>query len=262
VRTLVAGACDPENILHLVNPTEFLEGDFEAEVVRALGCLMPDYLCGVFSGAFVLEGERRVADLALISKNLSHWFVVEVELLGHSLEHHVIPQVRCFRYGEPESSCVTSLVRGFGMLSSSEAQSLIDHVPRHVAVVGNVYDDAWARAFALLDVQYLTVSVYGDRKGRTAHEVEGRLAARAESLGFAQFSAIDNCLRLPNRFGLPSGRIQLVDQFGSLSSWIAHEEDGILWIRRERGPTLIPHGTYVQVIRAFGGQVCLRVPGR
>ena len=113
MRKLLTGECHPDNIFQLVDPTTYVEGDFEAEVVKALSCLMPEYRCGVFAGAFVLEGERRVADLALVHKSLSHWFVVEVELAGHSLEHHVLPQVRCFRYGDPEHSCVTSLVRAF-----------------------------------------------------------------------------------------------------------------------------------------------------
>ena len=69
-------------------PLDFVEIAFEAEVVKALTCLFPDYWCGVFAGTFLLEGERRSADLALIHKSLSHWFVVEVELAGHSLDRH------------------------------------------------------------------------------------------------------------------------------------------------------------------------------
>lgn len=81
-----------DSIFHLVDPTAFLEIDFEAEVVKALNCLFPEYWCGVFAGTFIFEGERRSADLALIHKSLSHWFVVEVELAGHSLDQHVLPK--------------------------------------------------------------------------------------------------------------------------------------------------------------------------
>src|SRR6185437_7430781 len=109
MKKLLIGDCKDKNILNLVDPATFLETDFEAEVVKALTCLEPSYWCGEFAGTFVLQGERRSADLALIHKSLSHWFVVEVELAGHSLEHHILPQVRCFRYGEPEQSCLTSL---------------------------------------------------------------------------------------------------------------------------------------------------------
>lgn len=258
MKKLMTGACHEDNIFHLVDPTQFVEGDFEAEVVKALTCLQPDYLCGVFAGAFVLEGERRMADLALIHKSLSHWFVIEVELAGHSFEQHVLPQVRCFRYGEPESSCTTSLVRAFKNLKHEQAEALLRYVPRYVAVVGNLPNHAWTTALHAVDVQHLTVSVYRDRNGRSAHEVEGQLVVRSESLGFARYSAIDNCLRIPKGCGLAIGNIQIIDQFGNLASWTVRENKGVLWICKERGPALIQHNSYVQIIRGFDGRISIR----
>jgi hypothetical protein len=258
MKKLLTGECHPDNIFHLVDPTQFVEVDFEVEVVKALTCLQPNYLCGVFAGTFVLEGERRTADLALIHKSLSHWFVVEVELAGHSLEHHVLPQVRCFRYGDPESSCVASLVRAFSELKPAQAESLLRYVPRCVAVVGNLPDPAWTTALCAVDVQHLTVSVYRDRNGRSAHEVEGRLTVRAESLGFGRYSAIDNCVRIPKGCGLPVGNIQIVDQFGNLADWTVREDEGVLWICKDRGPALIQHNSYVQIIRSIEGRISIR----
>lgn len=258
MRKLLTGDCHDDNIFHLVDPTEFLEGVFEAEVVKAMSCLHAEYWCGVFAGAFILEGERRVADLALIHKSLSHWFVVEVELAGHSLEHHVLPQVRCFRYGEPDSTCITSLVRAFPQLLRQEAEALLVYVPRYVAVIGNLHDPRWTTALNALDVQHLTVSVYRDRNGRSAHEVEGRLIARTESLGFARYSAIDNCMRITKSCGLPIGNVQIVDQFGNSTTWTIREELGTLWISKDRGPTLLDHESYIQIIRTFDGRISLR----
>jgi len=37
-----------------MDPTAFVEIDFEAEVVKALTCLFSDYWCGVFAGTFLL----------------------------------------------------------------------------------------------------------------------------------------------------------------------------------------------------------------
>lgn len=258
MKKLVTGECNDDNIFHLVDPTAFIEIDFEAEVVKALTCLQPDYWCGVFAGTFVLEGDRRSADLAMIHKSLSHWFVVEVELAGHSLEHHVLPQVRCFRYGEPDQSCIASLIHAFSAISPEQAGALLQHVPRYVAVVGNLPDAEWSTSLHALDAQYLTVSIYRDRNGRSAHEVEGRLVARTESLGFARYSAIDNCLRIHKGCGLPVGQIQIVDQFGNPASWTIREKSGVLWISKDRGPSLLNHESYVQLIRTSDGRVSLR----
>lgn len=258
MKKLLAGECNEDNIFQLMDPTAFLEVAFEAEVVKALTCLFPDYWCGVFAGTFLLEGQRRSSDLALIHKRLSHWFVVEVELAGHSLDQHILPQVRCFRYGEPDQTCASSLLAAFSSLSREQANALLVYVPRYVAVVGNMPDPEWTTAFRALDVQYLTVSVYRDRNGRLAHEVEGRLVASTESLGFARFSAIDNCLRINRGCGLPAGTVQIIDQFGNPSLWTVREASGVLWISKDRGPTLLEHEGYVQIIRTFDGRISLR----
>ena len=258
MKRLFTGECNEDNIFQLVDPTTFVEIDFEAEVVKALACLLPEYWCGVFAGTFLLEGERHSADLALIHKSLSHWFVVEVELAGHSLNQHVLPQVRCFRYGEPDQTCVSSLLAAFGFLSREQASALLVYVPRYVAVVGNMPDPQWATALRALDVQYLTVSVYRNRGGRSALEIEGLLVARTESLGFARFSAIDNCLRINKGCGLPSGTVQIIDQFGTLAQWTVREASGVLWISKDRGPALLEHEGYVQIIRTFDGRISLR----
>ncbi len=258
MRKLVTGECDPENVFQLVDPTHFLESEFEAEVVKALNCLLPDYLCGVFSGAFVFEGDRRIADLALIHKSLSHWFVVEVELAGHSFEHHVLPQVRCFRYGDAEPSCVPNLVKAFSELNVTLAEQVLRYVPRFVAVVGNLPNPMWTSMLSAVDVQYLTVSVYRNQSGRSAHEVEGRLIARSESLGFGRYSATDNVLRIPKSCGLPIGKLQLVDQFGNIANWSVQEYSGVLWVQKERGPALIAHDSYVQFIRSTDGRISIR----
>lgn len=258
MKKLLIGECHEDNIFNLVDPTGFLEIEFEAEVVRALSCLFPEYWCGVFAGTFVLEGERRSADLALIHKKLTHWFVVEVEIAGHSLEDHILPQVRCFRYGKPEPSCVTSLERAFGEIGPNQAANLLNHVPRHVAVVGNLPSSEWTTALNAVDVQYLTVSLYRDRSGRSVHGVEGGLVAKTENLGFAQFSAIDNCLRIHRHCGLSIGALQVVDQFGNPASWTVREAGGKLWISKDKGPALLPHDSFVQLLKTSDGRITLR----
>ncbi len=258
MKRLLTGDCCDDNVYHLVDPTLFIEADFEAEVVKVLSCLHPDYFCGVFAGTFLLEGERRTADLALLHKSLSHWFVVEVELAGHSLEHHVLPQVRCLRYGEPEQSCATSLIRAFRGMGTEQADSILRYIPRFVAVVSNISDPTWMTALNAIDAQFLTVFVFRNRNGRTAHEIDGKLIVRTESLGFACFSEIDNCLRIQKGCGLPIGNIQIVDQFGNLGDWTVQESEGVLWIRKDRGPALLTHNSYIQIIRTYDGCISLR----
>lgn len=258
MKMLLTGECCVGNIFSVVDPTSFAEGDFEAEVVRALTCFYPNYWCGVFAGTFLLEGDRRKADLALIHKDLSHWFVLEVELAGHSLTQHVLPQARCFRYGDPEDTCITSLVNAFNQISRNDAESILRYIPRYVAVISNIPSLEWKTTLEGLDVQHIIVSVYKNNSGKTAHEMDGHLAARTDSLGFAKYSAIDNCMRIKSDCGLPVGNVQIIDQFGNPGAWTIREEKGVLWLSKDSGVTLLDHESYVQIIRTYEGKISIR----
>ena len=262
MKMLLTGKCCSDNIFSIVDPTLFREDAFELEVLKALTCFYPDYWCGVFSGTFLLEGVRRKADLALIHKKFHHWFVIEVELAGHSLQLHVLPQARCFRYGEPEATCVSSLMTAFQDMPREYAERILYYIPRHVAVISNLPNSEWNIALEGLGVQHLVVSLYQNHKGEIVHEVDGRLLARTDSLGFAQYSAIDKCLRIKNNCGLPTGTIQILDQFDNLGSWTICEENGVLWISKDNGPALLAHECYVQILRTYDGIISFRVSGQ
>ncbi len=259
MKTFIAGSCCIENTFHQVDPTEFQEIEFEVEVLKALNCVFPDYFCGVFAGSFVFEGDRRVSDLALIHKSFTHWFVVEVELSTHSLESHVLPQLRCFRFGEPESSCITSLCRGFPDLSRENAKTLLSLIPRSAVVITNSKNSSWDYALRAIDVQQIIISVFKDHHGKTAHEVEGSLQFTRENIGFATYLPTDNSLRLPKSCKLPLGKIQIEDLYGSIGTWIVREDDGYIWITKEKGTTLFPTGAYIQILRTYDGSISFKV---
>lgn len=259
MKTLLTGECRSENILSLLDPSAFTEIAFEAEVVKALCCLYPSYRCGVFKGSFKFSGERRSADLALIHKRLSHWFVIEVELASHSLDRHVVPQVRCFRFGDPEPACVTSLCSGFPDLSRTEAENLIRYVPLHVAVIANRLDPHWQAVLSGLDVQLLSVSVFEGQGGKRAHEIEGQLFVQQENLGFATYLATDKSLRITRTCGLPTGALRIEDQFGVPSTWTARDDGSALWITKDEGDPVLPNGEFIQIVRSYDGRISLRL---
>jgi hypothetical protein len=262
MKTLVSGDCNPQNIFSLVDPTKFSEGEFEAEVHRALQCLMPDYDCRVFSGAFNHEGVQRKPDIAMVHRTLSHWFVAEVELVGHSLDAHVLPQLRCFRFGEPDATCVASLQNAFNDLkmSAHQAKQILENIPRATVCISNIRDAAWVSALRGLDVELLTVSVYEGKSGKRAYELDGNLSVRKEHLGYAQYSAIHAAIKVPRSIPIPLGHLQIDDQFGTPTDWMATDDDGSVWLTKRDGISLIPHLAWVQLIRSFDGRLGLRLP--
>jgi len=258
MRKILTGDCRTENIFTMMDPTQFSEIEFEVEVHKALSCLMPNYWCGVFAGSFVHENERRMSDLAMIHRELSHWFVVEVEIAGHALDGHVLPQVRCLRFGEPDQTCIMSLHNAFPQITVKEAKLILDHVPRSVIVIANVHDPVWITALRGLDTELLTVSIYESTHTKRAYELEGKVSVRRESLGFAQFSAFHNSIKVAKSSKLPIGFVQIEDQFANIGDWTVTEAKDALWLTKNKGPVLLPHDGYVQLIRTFDGRICLR----
>jgi hypothetical protein len=259
MKTLLVGDCQPDHVFVQSDPDAPSEVQFENDVARALACLYPKHRCIPFTGSFRGEDGCYQPDLALVAKDLSHWFVIEVELLSHSLEYHVLPQVRAFHGGDPQADCVSQLASRLP-LDVGTAQSLVQFVPRAVAVVANKSDFGWLKAFQALSVQMLTVSVYRSRHDVVAVEIDGVLEAIAEHLGFGRYSATDRSLRFPKDVRIPAGMVQIFDPGGVLSSWIVSPAADSLWVTKEVGVPNIAHGALIQLIRTAEGRLSLRRP--
>lgn len=259
MRTVIVGDCAARNSFVGADPDAPSEIEFEATVVRTISCAYPAYDCFVFTGGFRLDGDVSRPDLALVAKDRSHWFVIEVELTSHSLEKHVLPQVRAFQYGTPEPDCVSCLIREI-KIDEGRAVTLLNYVPRSVAVIANRRVDKWEVALNAHNIQMLTVSVFKSPSDAVAVEIEGTLEVVARSLGFGTYSATDRSLRFPKSVDLNPGKVQLHDPRGGASLWTASESGDTLWITKDFGSPDIEDGHYVQIVQTVDGRLSLRAP--
>lgn len=257
MRTLLVGECAPERLFSLNDPDAPTEVEFEYAVAKALACIYSRYFCIVFSGTFIHEGRGFRPDLALIARDFSHWFIIEVELTTHSFKDHVLPQVRAFRYGDPQKDCIDILTREL-KIDSKHIVTFLTNIPSTVAVIANKRDPHWESSLAAHDIQFLAVSVFQSPAGALAVEVDGSLHARRESLGFGTYSATDRSLRFTKNIRLPSGRVQFDDPSGGLSWWTVAQSGDATWATKELGTPDIPHNALVQIIRTFDGRLLLQ----
>jgi hypothetical protein len=253
MKIFIGGNCASDDVFNLLDPSAFSEADFEAHAVRALVCGYPEYYCIAFRADFSFENQIRRSDLALVHKSFSHWFIVEVELLSHSLMGHVVPQVRCFRYGDPLSSCAGLLCDAIPQMNYARAISFLQFIPRSVAVIVNRSSAEWLSCFRGLDVQMLTLSVYRRNDGQIAHEIDGSLFVVKENLGFFRYSAIDRSLRLPPTVSDMQDRVQIEDPFGATGSWIVSRTEEAVWLTKEIGDPGLPHNEMLQIMRTASG---------
>lgn len=259
MKTLMIGTCAPDRVYRLTDPDAPYEAEFEAASVKVLSCLYPRYQCIVFGGGFEYDGRVSRPDLALVASDFSHWFVIEVELVSHSLKGHVLPQVTAFRYGTPQPDCAAILEREL-RIDRSRARTLLDHVPRSVVVIANRRDPVWETSLAAHNIQLGIVSLFTTADGTEAIEWDGALEVLEENLGFGSYSAVDSSLRFPTHVALPDGRVQITDGRGSPGTWIVNRDERFTWITKERGAPAIADGTFVQLRRSFDGAISLKVP--
>jgi hypothetical protein len=183
MRSFVVGECLDANKFDLWDPDGSTETEFELVVARALSCVYPSYICVMFSGGFRYDDRVYRPDLALIARDFSHWFIIEVELVTHNFHSHVLPQVRSFQYGDPQSDCVSSLVNS-KVVNAEQAKTLISFVPRNVAVIANKWSELWFSGLSALQIQLSAISVFRSKSGVEAVEISGRLECFRAHLGF------------------------------------------------------------------------------
>lgn len=257
MRRLFAGMCSPENVFEVRDPSAVTESEFESWVVKGLICMFPNYQCVVFGGGFIHEGALYRPDMALIARDFSHWFVVEVELTSHSFKEHVLPQVCSFRYGEPAEGCARSLAEAVGV-EEPQGRTLLERVPYGVAVILNRSQWEWEVALRAHGIQVLVVSSYSSVTGSEAIEVSGRLEVVRESLGFGEYIASVRSLRFGVPIRLLEGRVQIRDLHGSTAWWRVVREAGETWISREQGTPEISDRRTVQIIATGDGYLSMR----
>lgn len=258
MKLFIDNKCSNDAAFDLVDPSGFSEGVFESHAVKALVCAFPEYRCIPFRADFSFDGQIKRSDLALVHQSFSHWFIVEVELVSHSLMGHVVPQVRCFRYGEPFSSCADLLVEAIPGMEYSRAVSFLQFIPRSVLVVVNRHSTEWASCLRGLDIQMITVTVYRRKDGLVAHEIDGSLTVAKENLGFFKYSASDRSIRIPPTVPLElEGELRVEDPYGAVGLWIASRSEDALWLTKLTGDPGFPHNEMLQLLRTSNGMLKL-----
>jgi hypothetical protein len=254
---LVVGPCDASNLFSLLDPDGLSEAEFEFATVKALACLFPTHKCFVFSGSFFYEGRYFKPDLALVARDYSHWFVIEVELLSHSLREHVLPQVRGFVHGVPQADCATILSREM-QIRHQEALTFLQFVPRSTAVILNKESEQWNYALEALNVQTMILRLFQTGSGTDAYELIGTLYSIDVSLGFGRYFAVDRSVRFPKSTAIQEGPIQIVDTEGASSIWRAIPNASSVWLMKDAGVPSYDDGAFIQLIKARDGRFRFR----
>ena len=124
--------------------TPAVESQFEEQVLRVTSELMPNYAVASWKPLIRdWHGHGAKPDLAMISRDLESWYVVEVELSSHSVSGHIAPQLETLGNGVYDSSLLPSLQKSFPSEDVASLAQMIRRDPGLLCIVDQYTDRIW-----------------------------------------------------------------------------------------------------------------------
>jgi hypothetical protein len=243
--------------LELADPTAANEPDFEIVAIKVLSRLYPSCYVFPFKPIVQHDGVGWRPDVALVDKEFAYWFVIEIETVNHSLQKHVLPQVRAFRDGDYGREAAERLSENLSM-TVPQAETFLSHIPRYVVVVSNHDQKEWKERLRAENIQHISIETFSRQNGSSAILVGELLKVAERSLGFGTVFASLQAIRIPaSKFWRP-GTYSILTTDGSIADWDCSEEGKLVWITKKRGLITAPDKMIVQFILQDEGRILLR----
>lgn len=231
-----------------ISATALYETELEQIIMDQAPYLYPDYRVVPFKQIVYSDTESHVPDFALIDQEYREWWVVEVEMGSHSLNGHVLPQVRTFSeaaYGVREAQYLCS------KLPSLDEQAVLGMMkgrqPR-VLVLVNTYNPDWVKALAPYEAAVGVFEVFRSDRNQHAFMVNGQYPKRLA--GIISECTLDpiipRLLRIESPAAIPGSdddniRIRYKDQ---MTEWERIESQTDVWLNPIRTNPLLEKRVY------------------
>ena len=220
--------------------TPATESQFEEQVLRIASALMPSYAVANWKPLIRdWHGHGAKPDLAMISRDLESWYVIEVELASHSVSGHIEPQLETLRNGVYDSSLVPSLQRAFPSEDIESLTRMVRREPGLLCVVDQ-YTDRIGRTCRGTGFELVVLEPYFGPLGGWAvlveqlpSELSRTMAPTAYSLSRGHRLGDSVVMVLPRDFPASYYKIRLPIES-------CDDEDKFVHVRRfEGGPSVI-----------------------
>jgi hypothetical protein len=161
---------------YLISDNALFETELEKLIIQNADLLREGSWVLPFKTTVTAPGlEPRQPDLALIDSSYRYWWVIEVELVGHSLHGHVIPQIRTFVegiYGEPH---LVALLKQSTDLDPKKLHAMMLGEPPAVVVISNRLDRRWQDSLSKWGASFVALNVFRSDKNRDIFVLDGDL---------------------------------------------------------------------------------------
>jgi hypothetical protein len=157
--------------------SSYYETELENTILSHVETVFPNYVAIPYKRDIYAPGvaQGRAPDLALINKDYSDWWIIEVELGEHDLKH-VLSQVEVFSNGNYNAFEVAKYIKSkdtSGILNVIELQKMIGkHQPQVMVIVDEHVED-WKADLEKLEVKICVFQVFKSKIGHRAYRLNG-----------------------------------------------------------------------------------------
>ena len=160
-----------------IDASTFYEKNLERTILMRLPQVYPDYYGIPFNLTITAGKETSTPDLAMVKKDYSEWFIIEVELERHSWENHVEKQVRVFTNGYYEKNRIAKYIleKDVEIMSPNPARFNFDKLKKmigdnqpKVMVIANEPVKEWIPGIRKYNALLSVFQIY---KGLNKHEI-------------------------------------------------------------------------------------------
>ena len=150
------------------------ESEYEQVIWHNRGELFPRWIAVWFKTDVAGEdGAIKRPDLALIDHEYRKWWIVEIELSHHSLNTHVLPQVKAFRTACYTHAHANYLYAKDSSLDLARLSEMMLGLPPEVLVIADRNDTDWKQGLLSIGVQLCIVEPFRDPSDHLMLRVNG-----------------------------------------------------------------------------------------
>jgi len=150
------------------------ESQFE-EIVRAQAALLfPEYITVPFKITVQSESGTAKADLALIDKDYLGWWVVEVEMSRHSLNKHVLPQVKILAEALYDESVAEYFAEKQPLLMLPKLKAMMKGIQPRILVVLDLPKLDWAHKLEKHNAILALFQIFRSVKNEMLYRINGQ----------------------------------------------------------------------------------------
>jgi len=230
------------------------EKEYEDLLVSQKDTVFPPGYVSIFKRRLRSPSGNGIPDLAFVAEDFSYWAFVEVELAHHSLESHVLPQIRIFLDAYYDEANAAYLASKMG-LDQAKLERLLKGEPPKVYVISNHFDEHWATEIRRAGGYFFSIRLF-------RNPVSGHLAFLHDKIPSFSPSedvvtdvkrdlVVPGFLEVLQPARLPSQKVDLIFE-GKVMRWVRVDTGDTIWLKVEGSPPALSHNTMYVIVEEQG----------